>query len=134
MVVVVVAAELVVVVVVVVVVVAGVVVVVVVVSSLSPVQEWKRTHDLLDVSEEAEEPYAVHPLWELRARGLSCSELWRESVGKRFHINVLEAKSYIKEEKRCAVQSPRRRIPFARDSQVCLGSLIKGRSASVCLN
>ena len=40
-------------------------------------------------------------LWELCARGLSCSELWRESVGKRFHINVLEAKSYIKEEKRC---------------------------------
>ena len=39
-----------------------------------------------------------------------------------------------KRRERCAVQSPRRRIPFALDSQVCLGSLIKGRSASVCLN
>ena len=55
-------------------------------------------------------------------------------MGKRFHIDVLEAKAHVKEEKRCTVQSLRRRIPFALDSQVCLGSLVKGRSASVCLN
>ena len=103
-------------------------------SLLTPIQEWKRIHDLLDVADEVDEPYAVHPFWELCARGLEYTETWREKVAKKFHINVLEAKAYIKEEKRCAVQQPRRRVPFALDSQVCLGALVKGRSASTCLN
>eukprot|EP00435_Cladocopium_sp_Y103_P020708 s2227_g5.t1 len=101
---------------------------------LSPFQSWKRDHEMLAEEDEVDEPYAVHPFWELCARGFQYKELWRKRVTRSSHINVLETKAYVEEEKRRSVQSPHLRILFALDSQVCLGALTKGRSASLALN
>ena len=101
---------------------------------LSPVAAWERQHDLLDPTEEIEDPYAVHPFWELCARSLVYEELWRKRVDRPRHINILEARAHLAEEQRVAIRFGRRRVPFALDSQVCLGSFSKGRSSSPALN
>ena len=95
---------------------------------------WKKQHDLLAADCEIEEPYVIHPFWELCARALNFKEIWREQVCKPQHINLLEAKANLREERRLAVQQPCTRVPFALDSQVCLGAFTKGRSSSVALN
>lgn len=101
---------------------------------LNPHEAWKKQHDLLQPDVEIEEPYNIHPFWELCARGLRFKEVWRETVVKPQHINLLEAKAYLREERRMSVQRPISRVPFALDSQVCLGAFTKGRSSSVALN
>ena len=101
---------------------------------LRPVAAWERQHDLLDPTEEIEDPYAVHPFWELCARSLVYEELWRKRVERARHINILEARAHLAEEQRIAIRFGRRRVPFALDSQVCLGSFSKGRSSSPALN
>lgn len=101
---------------------------------LSPAASWERGHELLAVTDEIDEPYAVHPLWELCARSLNFSEQWRELVKPGKHINILELKAHLREERRLCVHQQRARVPFALDSQVCLGALVKGRSASRALN
>lgn len=101
---------------------------------LSPHLSWKKQHHLLSPDMELEDPYTIHPLWELCARGLKFKEVWREMVSKPQHINLLEAKAYLREERRLSVQQAVSRIPFALDSQVCLGAFTKGRSSSVALN
>ena len=101
---------------------------------LSPALAWERQHDLLEEDAELPEPYHVHPFWELCARSLEYKENWRHLVVKPRHINILEAKAYLTQERRIAVQTGPVRVPFALDSQVCLGSLIKGRSSSPALN
>ena len=101
---------------------------------LSPEASWRKQHDLLSCDEEADDPYSTHPLWELCARGLQFKEVWRAHVGSSQHINLLEAKAHLREERRCALETPFRRVPFALDSQVCLGALTKGRSSSPGMN
>ena len=53
---------------------------------------------------------------------------------KKRHINFTELAAYLKEESRMADGNNSCRIPFGLDSQVALGALIKGRSASKPLN
>ena len=101
---------------------------------LSPHDSWKKQHDLLSADMEVEDPYTIHPYWELCARALRYKEVWREYVSKQQHINLLEAKAHLREERRLAAQQPRSRVPFALDSQVCLGAFTKGRSSSLGLN
>jgi hypothetical protein len=101
---------------------------------LSAEAAWRKQHDLLECDEEVEDPYTTHPLWELCARGLHFKEVWRSHVSQSQHINLLEAKAHLREERRCAVERPFRRVPFALDSQVCLGALTKGRSSSPGIN
>lgn len=103
-------------------------------SLLTPAEAWNRVHDLLDDEEEIEDPYRVHPLWERCARGLQFNEQWRKLVSPGKHINVLELKAYLLEERRLSIHQKPARIVFALDSQVCLGCLVKGRSASRALN
>ena len=43
---------------------------------------------------------------------------------------MLELRAHLAEERRIAVSHRSLRVPFALDSQVCLGCLIKGRSSS----
>lgn len=94
----------------------------------------ERNHELLEEQNEIEEPYRTHVLWELCARGLQYEETWRQPVTKSQHINVLEAKAVLREERRLAERVMPLRQPFALDSQVCLGSFVKGRSSSAALN
>ena len=105
---------------------------------LTPARAWAKGHGLLDPSEEVvgedEEPYQIHPLWELVARGLHYKERWRRVAGRVLHINVLELRAHLAEEKRIAMTSTSLRVPFGLDSQVCLGCLIKGRASSRQLN
>ena len=101
---------------------------------LSKGSEWERQHDLLLPEDEVEAPYSVHPLWELCSRCLEYREKWRTFVGKRCHINVLEAKAFLLHEKRIALRALPMKVPFALDSQVCLGMLVKRRSSAPALN
>ena len=92
------------------------------------------TLDPLDEIPEGEEPYAVHPLWEIVARALTYEECWRAEVRKRLHINVLELRAHLREERRISSSFKSVRVPYGIDSQVCLGTVAKGRAASRALN
>ena len=104
---------------------------------LPPHAAWCRTHGILPVDEElpeGEEPYTVHPLWEVIARALCYTETWRKPVNKSLHINVLELRAHLMEERRLSASYRSKRIPYGIDSQVCLGAVVKGRAASKALN
>lgn len=102
---------------------------------LPPGKAWLRSHDLLDVAEELPgEAYDAHPLWVTLARCLEYKERWRARCKAGTHINLLEMKSYLTEEKRICQASLQSRFLFGLDSQVCLGALVKGRSSSVPIN
>ena len=69
-------------------------------QSLSPGKSWLGSQGVLP--EENELPsgvYDTHPLWTLLARGLHYSETWRLKVAVPTHINVLEMKSFLREER-----------------------------------
>ena len=50
------------------------------------------------------------------------------------HINLLELQAFVKEEKRICEAYHGIRIPVGIDSQVCLGTVVKGRASSKPLN
>ena len=75
-----------------------------------------------------------HPLWSLLARGLHYEEQWRAEVYGSPHINLLELKAFLKEERRLCGLHQQKRCLAALDSQVCLGALVKGRSSSPGIN
>ncbi|CAE7267590.1 unnamed protein product [Symbiodinium microadriaticum] len=70
--------------------------------------------------------------------GLACypaySELWRREYRSRVHINIAELEAYLREEARAGCRKPCHRFLFGIDSQVALGAVVKGRSASPALN
>ncbi|CAL1126880.1 unnamed protein product [Cladocopium goreaui] len=73
-------------------------------------------------------------LWTLLARGLHYYERWRLKVAVPTHINVLEMKSFLREERLISYKQKHVRCLFGLDSQVCLGALCKGRAGSITLN
>eukprot|EP00438_Fugacium_kawagutii_P026020 Skav225717 [mRNA] locus=scaffold164:107677:112050:+ [translate_table: standard] len=104
---------------------------------------WSRLLDPADarlkalgweIADEVDEPYTTHPLWQMCATGLQFHEVWRQRVINQQHINVLEVKAYLREERRLAEQASRKRVAFGLDSQVGLGALVKGSSSSLPLN
>ena len=104
---------------------------------LSPFKAYLRGKGTLDVCDElppGESSLTEHPLWEVAARGLDYDLLWKcraRSIGR--HINLGEMKAYLKAESlggRCGDV----RLPIGGDSQVVLGAIAKGRSASPGLN
>ena len=102
---------------------------------LPPGKAWLKSHDLLDVSDEVPgDAYDSHPLWVALARGLSYQERWRAPCKQGAHINMLELKAYLNEEKRICQGHVQSRFLFGLDSQVCLGALVKGRSSSAPIN
>jgi hypothetical protein len=104
-------------------------------QSLSPGKSWLGSQGVLP--EENELPsgvYDTHPLWTLLARGLHYSERWRLKVAVPTHINVLEMKSFLREERLISYKQKHVRCLFGLDSQVCLGALCKGRAGSITLN
>lgn len=101
---------------------------------LPPGKSWKKTHDVLPSDEELDDmEYEVHPLWELCARGCRFHTTWRTDVQTQKHINLLEMKALMREERRLARRCFNMRIPVGLDSQVVLGASVKGRASSTAL-
>ena len=75
-----------------------------------------------------------HPLWSYLARGLGYEEVWVSEVFGQPHINLLELKAFLKEERRLCSMHRQKRCLAGLDSQVCLGALVKGRSSSPSIN
>ena len=102
---------------------------------LPPSKAWQRAGGRLDPADELpDDCFDARPLWVLLARCLTFSERWRKRVQKPTHINVLELRAHLLEERRLAQEYTHRRFLYGIDSQVCLGSVVKGRAASRALN
>lgn len=102
---------------------------------LPTAQAWMRSKNILDPSEELPDGcYETHPLWTTVARCFPYAERWRMPCPTGKHINSLELKAYLLEEKRVCISHKSGRFLSGLDSQVCLGALIKGRSSSPSLN
>ena len=96
---------------------------------LSPIRAWQRGHGLLQPDHELpddEVVYQTHPLWILLARCIQYKTGWRCEVRRKTDINILELRAHLKYKSIRALHGI--------DSQVCLGAVIKGRSASSSLN
>ena len=103
---------------------------------LSPFKAFERAKGLLPVEEELppdEEPFTEHPLWECCARCLSYELVWKSRAKNNRHINLGEMKAYLKAEELGGLQGDVR-VPIGGDSQVVLGAISKGRSASPAIN
>lgn len=103
---------------------------------LPPSKAWLKSKGCLDPSLElpGEDVYDCHPFWEHAARVPVYHEMWRKPRIRRVHINVGEMHAHLHEESRVASNHSSVRVPYALDSQVCLGALTKGRAASPVLN
>ena len=103
---------------------------------LSPPAAWLKQHSLLEPADElpGEVSYTAHPVAQAAAQVPSYRCLWRREYKNRVHINVAELGAYLREEARVAGRRSASRPLFGLDSQVCLGCLCKGRSASGVLN
>ena len=100
-----------------------------------PDKAWLKAQGLLDPTEEMpEESYNTHPLWTTLASSLVYEERWRSPCKVGQHINILELKAFLKEEKALSRSFIGKRFLAGLDSQVSLGSLVKGRAAAVSLN
>lgn len=102
---------------------------------LPPEKAWLRVHDLLEPGDEMpDDCYNTHPLWTMMASSLDYVERWRSPCKVGQHINILELKAFLKEEKSLSRSFTASRFLGGLDSQVCLGALVKGRASAVSLN
>ena len=104
---------------------------------LAPAAAWERSHGALTEGEEVpetEEPYQSNPLWETLARCLNYQLTFAKVKQAQRHINVGEVRGALKAERLGALRRPSSKLLLGLDSQVGLGALIKGRSASPALN
>ena len=98
----------------------------------------KRLHARLPADSElpggSKDTYRSHPLWTTVHRAAKFHLAWQRATRTRRHINVGEVRAFLRAE--LIGKIPRRpsQIVIAGDSQVALGALIKGRSASRRLN
>ena len=100
---------------------------------LSPLRALLRLHGKLDPAlevPEGEEPLAAHPFWTMLAQTQQFKVKQVHRIGKRTHINISELKAACEAEVRRARAHPNQRHAIGSDSQVALGSLIKGRSSA----
>ena len=103
---------------------------------LPPGKAWLREKGMLPVDEELPDSqcYDTHPLWEALGRCYTYKERWRRRHHRAVHINVGEIRGYLRDELLTATEHSSVRIPYALDSQVALGALVKGRASSKGLN
>ena len=103
---------------------------------LPPGKAWQRAHGLLDGESElpGDEHYSMNPLWQLLASCLRFRLLAQKKSKSKRHINIGEMRACLEAERKLALKNACARELMALDSQVCLGALIKGRSASASLN
>lgn len=103
---------------------------------LPPSKAWLKTKQLIAAADElpGETFYDTHPFWVVLANFPSYNELWRRPYERPCHINIGELTAHLKEEARVGTKFPSSRCCYGLDSQVALGALVKGRSASAGLN
>ncbi|CAE7735292.1 unnamed protein product, partial [Symbiodinium necroappetens] len=103
---------------------------------LRPAQVTARIEGILDPSEELPggESFGYHPVWQTLFRTVKFKEIWRRRIWKPRHINVHELRTLLAAERRRGLLHPGSSIVTASDSQVSLGAVLKGRSASPRLN
>ena len=103
---------------------------------LSPAAAWQRMHDVLSADDElpGDNCYKMNPLWQICAEALQYHPLFVQQKKGQRHINIGEVRAALKAESMLGLQSPESRELCGIDSQVGLGSLIKGRSASPSIN
>lgn len=102
---------------------------------LPPNQAYLRESQQLPTDQELPEfQYVSHPLWQVLAGAPRYREKWRLPSRRGKHINIQELHAFIIEEKHVARECKQKRVLSGLDSQVALGSLIKGRSSSPGLN
>jgi len=103
---------------------------------LPPSKAWLRSKELLEKEDELPggDVYDVHPFWESLARAVPYEEQWRRKHPKPVHVNIGELRAHLIEEGRIGAKQVSVRVPYALDSQVALGSLVKGRASSKALN
>ncbi|CAE7264901.1 unnamed protein product [Symbiodinium sp. CCMP2592] len=103
---------------------------------LSPAQaDLRERGELSDSQELPEAVYVSHPLWEEVCSSLQFQQLGRTvKVKARRHINIGEVRAAVRGEERVGQDFPGRRYVHLQDSQVSLGSFVKGRAASSALN
>ncbi len=96
---------------------------------------WRHSHGLLDAEDEVPgESFKCNPLWDTVASCFKYKTMWRKYVTQPKHINILELKAFVAEEKRICQRYSTLRIPFGLDSQVVLGAVVKGRASSSAIN
>lgn len=78
--------------------------------------------------------FSCNPLWDVMSRAFPYSTTWVKHVTRSEHINILEMKALVAEEKRIAERFCSLRVLAGLDSQVSLGSLVKGRASSKAIN
>ena len=104
---------------------------------LPPAKAWLRAKMMLSPEEglpgEAD-VYDVHPVWEQLARSLTYREEWRRQHPCADHGNIGEVRAYLREESRIAAGHVSARVAYALDSQVALGTVVKGRASSKALD
>ncbi len=107
------------------------------VKLLTPGAAWERMHGRLEPSGEIpseEEPYKCNPLWTILATCLDFNLLFSKAKSGQRHINIGELRGALKTERLLGARQPSSRLIIALDSQVSLGTLIKGRASSPALN
>lgn len=104
---------------------------------LRPFAALLRARAELPVEDEVpdgEKRYHSHPLWQSLAEGLNFTVLYSKQKSGDRHINIGELRGMLRAEEKHAFSTPESREIYGLDSQVVLGSLIKGRSSSASLN
>ena len=104
---------------------------------LSPLQTLRRLHQQSLLEDEVpvgEEPARSHPLW----TGVVCSSKFRlvkrKRIKRKVHINLSELNAAMSSLERRSRSFPNKRLLLGSDSQVVLGTLVRGRSSSKVLN
>ena len=104
---------------------------------LAPGRAWERIHDRLSSDlelSEGEESYKSNPLSKILAQVPEYAALFSAPASRPRHINVGELRSFLRAERDIGRRGGGACEIFGIDSQVTLGTLIKGRSSSRTLN
>ena len=103
---------------------------------LAPADAWMRMHDLLEAEDEipSDEIYRSNPLFEVCAEAPNYRLLFAAAKKGNRHINIGELRAALKTERLLGERCPSSRVLLGADSQVALGTLVKGRATSRALN
>ena len=105
---------------------------------LSPARARERGHGTLDPAFEVPggeaDCFRAHPIWTTLAKAGRFKLEYSKAARSRRHINIGELRSYLKAERLAKVPGKATRACVGGDSQVTLGAVLKGRSASAALN
>ena len=105
---------------------------------LSPGKARDRGHGVLEPDLElpggSEAQFRAHPIWVVLNTAGRFDLSWSRAAKRRRHINIGELRAFLKAEKISKIPGFPTRAGIGGDSQVALGAVLKGRSASPSLN